>query len=77
MTAWSIVAEMARICRRSRTRRAPPLPGEVQLVVSVSAQGARRLMEGVFDLAVLWQTVFRNTTCAIGTHLSPTVDAYT
>ena len=29
-------------------------------------------MEGLFDLAVLWQSGFRNTTCAIGTHLTPT-----
>jgi hypothetical protein len=29
------------------------------------------LVEGLFDLAVLWQTGFRNTTCAIGTHLTP------
>jgi len=27
------------------------------------------LVEGLFDLAVLWQEGFRNTTCAIGTHL--------
>jgi DNA primase len=30
------------------------------------------LVEGLFDLAVLWQEGFRNTTCAIGTHLTPT-----
>ena len=30
------------------------------------------LVEGLFDLAVLWQQGFRNTTCAIGTHLTPT-----
>jgi DNA primase len=30
------------------------------------------LVEGLFDLAVLWQVGFRNTTCAIGTHLTPT-----
>jgi len=30
------------------------------------------LVEGVFDLAVLWQAGFRNTTCAFGTHLTPT-----
>ena len=30
------------------------------------------LVEGLFDLAVLWQAGFRNTTCAIGTHLTPT-----
>ena len=29
------------------------------------------LVEGLFDLAVLWQEGFRNTTCAIGTHLTP------
>ncbi len=30
------------------------------------------LVEGLFDLAVLWQAGFRNTTCAIGTHLTAT-----
>src|SRR5262252_241539 len=30
------------------------------------------LVEGLFDLASLWQAGFRNTTCAIGTHLTPT-----
>jgi len=29
------------------------------------------LVEGLFDLAVVWQAGFRNTTCAIGTHLTP------
>ncbi|MGC9949087.1 MAG: hypothetical protein ABSF64_22185 [Bryobacteraceae bacterium] len=29
------------------------------------------LVEGLFDLAVLWQAGFRNATCAIGTHLTP------
>ena len=29
------------------------------------------LVEGLFDLAVLWQAGFLNTTCALGTHLSP------
>jgi DNA primase len=29
------------------------------------------LAEGLFDLAVLWQSGFRHTTCAIGTHLTP------
>ena len=29
------------------------------------------LVEGLFDLAVLWQSGFRNTTCAIGTQLTP------
>jgi DNA primase len=30
------------------------------------------LVEGLFDVAVLWQAGFRNTTCAIGTHLTAT-----
>jgi DNA primase len=29
------------------------------------------LVEGLFDLAVLWQAGFRNATCAIGTQLTP------
>ena len=29
------------------------------------------LVEGLFDLVVLWQAGFRNTTCALGTHLTP------
>ena len=29
------------------------------------------LVEGLFDLAVLWQAGFRNTTCAFGAHLTP------
>jgi DNA primase len=29
------------------------------------------LVEGLLDLAVLWQAGFRNTSCAIGTHLTP------
>lgn len=29
------------------------------------------LVEGLFDLAVLWQSAFRNTTCALGAHLTP------
>jgi DNA primase len=28
------------------------------------------LVEGIFDLAVLWQAGFRHTTCAFGTHLT-------
>jgi DNA primase len=28
------------------------------------------LVEGLFDLAMLWQAGFRNTTCAFGTHLT-------
>jgi DNA primase len=30
------------------------------------------LVEGLLDLAVLWQAGYRNTTCAFGTHLTPT-----
>src|SRR5450631_2588758 len=30
------------------------------------------LVEGLFDLGVLWQAGFRNTTCALGTHLTST-----
>jgi len=29
------------------------------------------LVEGMFDLAVLWQAGFRHTTCSLGTHLTP------
>lgn len=29
------------------------------------------LVEGMFDLAALWQAGFRNTTCSLGTHLTP------
>lgn len=39
---------------------------------SVSNFSSVILVEGLFDLAVLWQAGFRNTTCAIGTHLTPT-----
>jgi DNA primase len=28
------------------------------------------LVEGMFDLAVLWQAGFRNVTCSLGTHLN-------
>jgi DNA primase len=38
---------------------------------SVSSFSAVILVEGLFDLAVLWQAGFRNTTCAIGTQLTP------
>jgi DNA primase len=38
---------------------------------SVSHFSTVILVEGLFDLAVLWQTGFRNTTCAIGTQLTP------
>jgi len=38
---------------------------------TVSAYSSIILVEGLFDLASLWQAGFRNTTCAIGTHLTP------
>ncbi|MGH9671130.1 MAG: CHC2 zinc finger domain-containing protein [Terriglobales bacterium] len=38
---------------------------------SISQFSTVILVEGLFDLAVLWQAGFRNTTCAIGTHLTP------
>src|ERR1700681_4469962 len=37
---------------------------------SVSAFSSVILVEGLFDVAVLWQAGLRNTTCAIGTHLT-------
>jgi DNA primase len=37
---------------------------------SVGADSSVILVEGLFDLAVLWQAGFRNTTCALGTHLT-------
>ena len=38
---------------------------------SVSRFSTVILVEGLFDLAVLWQAGFRNTTCALGTQLTP------
>jgi DNA primase len=38
---------------------------------SVSQFSTVILVEGLFDLAVLWQAGFHNTTCAIGTQLTP------
>jgi DNA primase len=38
---------------------------------SVGACGSVILVEGLFDLAALWQAGFRNTTCALGTSLTP------
>ena len=38
---------------------------------SVTSFSTVILVEGLFDLAVLWQAGFRNTTCAIGTQLTP------
>jgi len=38
---------------------------------AVSVFASVILVEGLFDLAVLWQAGFVNTTCALGNHLSP------
>ena len=38
---------------------------------SVRQHSTAILVEGLFDLVALWQAGFRNTTCAIGTHLTP------
>ena len=38
---------------------------------SVGDFPAAILVEGLFDLAMLWQAGFRNTTCSVGTHLTP------
>lgn len=38
---------------------------------SVRSSSTVILVEGLFDLAVLWQAGFRNTTCAIGAQLTP------
>jgi DNA primase len=38
---------------------------------SVGACDSVILVEGLFDLAALWQAGFRNTTCALGTSLTP------
>ncbi len=38
---------------------------------SVSHSSSVILVEGLFDLAALWQAGFRNTTCAFGIHLTP------
>ncbi len=38
---------------------------------SVRSSSTVILVEGLFDLAVLWPAGFRNTTCAIGTQLTP------
>jgi len=37
---------------------------------TVGASPDTILVEGLFDLAVLWQAGFVNTTCAFGTHLT-------
>src|SRR5438552_8024654 len=52
-------------------RLLPRSKGGVFAWESVSSFSTVILVEGLFDLAVLWQAGFRNTTCAIGTQLTP------
>jgi DNA primase len=52
-------------------RLLPRSKGDLFAWESVGAFSTVILVEGLFDLAVLWQAGFRNTTCAIGTHLTP------
>jgi len=52
-------------------RLLPRSKGELFAWDSVSSFSTVILVEGLFDLAVLWQAGFRNTTCAIGTQLTP------
>jgi DNA primase len=52
-------------------RLLPRSKGSLFAWESVSACSSVILVEGLFDLASLWQAGFRNTTCAIGTHLTP------
>ena len=52
-------------------RLLPRSKGELFAWGSVSTFSTVILVEGPFDLAVLWQAGFRNTTCAIGTQLTP------
>ena len=52
-------------------RLLPCSKGELFAWESVSNFSVVILVEGLFDLAVLWQAGFRNTTCAIGTQLTP------
>lgn len=52
-------------------RLLPPSKGGLFAWDSVRQFPTVILVEGLFDLAVLWQAGFPNTTCAIGTHLTP------
>ena len=52
-------------------RLLPRSKGDLVAWDAVSRSSSVILVEGFFDLAVLWQAGFRNTTCAIGTHLTP------
>jgi DNA primase len=49
----------------------PRLKGGLFAWEAVSSFSTVILVEGLIDLAVLWQAGFRNTTCAIGTQLTP------
>ena len=51
-------------------RLLPRSKGDLFAWESVRAFSSVILVEGLFDLAVLWQAGFRNTTCGIGTHLT-------
>jgi DNA primase len=53
-------------------RLLPHSKGDLFAWESVSPCSTVILVEGLFDLAVLWQAGFRNTTSAIGTHLTST-----
>ena len=52
-------------------RLLPRLKGGLFAWESVGSFSTVILVEGLFDLAVLWQAGFRNTTCAIGAQLAP------
>jgi len=52
-------------------RLLPRSKGDLFAWDSVRCYSTVILVEGLFDLAVLWQAGFRHTTCAIGTHLTP------
>jgi DNA primase len=52
-------------------RLLPRPKGDLFAWESVRQSATVILVEGLLDLAVLWQAGFRNTTCAIGTHLTP------
>jgi DNA primase len=52
-------------------RLLPRSKGGLYAWKSVSSFSTVILVEGLFDLAALWQAGFRNTTCAIGTQLTP------
>ena len=49
----------------------PGAKGDLVAWESVCHFASVILVEGMFDLAVLWQAGFRHATCALGTHLTP------